>query len=138
MAWNDLFSRDNQPEITDVAEYIGTKEWDKLYHELTEVIGAKPKLEHSRCSIPGWNMKFKKKGKNLCTAYPQAGQVQVLIIANQQYQAEIEALIATSDKRVQKAYEKYDFFNGGKWMIFDIDDEEILADALKLIQFRLL
>lgn len=138
MEWNEKFSRENQPEIADVAEYIDMKEWDVLFHELTEVIGAKPKLEHSRCSIPGWNMKFKKKGKNLCTAYPQEGKVQVLIIANQQYQAEIEAFIAVSDNRIQLAYEKYDFLNGGKWLVFDIDSEELLRDALKLIQFRLL
>lgn len=105
---------------------------------MTEVIGAKPKLEHSRCSIPGWNVKFKKRGKNLCTAYPQAGQVQVLIVANQQYQAEIEAWLATADECIQQAYEKYDFMNGGKWLVFDVANEKTLEDALELIQFRLL
>lgn len=138
MAWNDTFSREQQPEIEDVGVYIDTAEWETLFHELTEVIGAKPKLEHSRCSIPGWNMKFKKRGKNLCTVYPQSGKFQVLIVANQQYQSEIEALVVTMDERIQQAYEKYEFLNGGKWLVFDIDGKEILADALQLIQYRLL
>lgn len=138
MSWNESYTKENPPSFTEVSEYIQTNEWETLFTELTEKIGATPKLEHSRCSIPGWNMKFKKKGKNLCTVYPQENQFQLLVIANKQFQEEIEAVVKECDPRIQKAYHKDDFMNGGKWLIYEVDSPEILEDTLRLIQFRLL
>jgi len=138
MKWEEKYTREQQPDFSDVDTYIGTEEWMKLFHELTEEIGAKSKLEYSGCSIPGWNVKFKKRGKSVCTVYPQENKFQVLVIANKEHQTEIEAVIAKSDKSIQKAYEHYDFMNGGKWLIYDVDSPLLLEQTLQLIQFRLI
>ncbi|MGC6769332.1 DUF3788 domain-containing protein [Enterococcus sp. LJL128] len=137
MDWNETFNRETKPELEDVTAFIHTKEWEQLLHELTEELKIKPKLEHSRCSIPGWNLKFKKRGKSICTIYPKKGTFRILIIANKEYQAEIEALIEKSDEQIQEAYETYEYMNGGKWLLFDVDNEKILQDARKLMAFRL-
>ena len=137
MTWDEMFAKENPPEFSDVTAYIQMDEWNQLYTELKDVIGAKPKLEHSRCSIPGWNIKFKKRGKNLCTVYPKQGTFHILIIANKPHQIEIEAVLKTCGERINTAYQAVDFFNGGKWVMYDVENQEHLDDALKLIQFRL-
>lgn len=137
MEWNEKYNRETMPELSDVTRFINTNEWQQLYHELVEEIGAKPKLEHSRCSIPGWNVKFKKRGKSLCTVYPQENRFQLLVIANKQFQSEIEAIIAECAPPIQEAYQKFDFMNGGKWLIYDVDSPELLEESLRLIHFRI-
>ena len=41
----------------------------------------KPNLEFSKCSWePGWNVKFKKSGKTLCTVYPRENYFTVIVV----------------------------------------------------------
>lgn len=138
ISWNELYVRENMPDIKDFEQYIASDAWKNFYTIMTEQLTAKPKIQHSRCSIPGWNMKFYKKGKNLCTAYPQPKAFQLLVVVNEKQEAELDAYALTCDKEFQQIYRETDFFNGGKWLLFDIDNAQKLNQALGFVQFRLL
>ena len=109
-----------------------------MHAYLTETYHALPKIEYSGCSLKGWNIKYRKKGKNLCTIYPQEGCFKILVIASERQQVEIEFFIQTCCREVQEAYENTKFFNGGKWLFLDITDTKIQKDILELIHFRTL
>ncbi|WP_394922619.1 DUF3788 domain-containing protein [uncultured Robinsoniella sp.] len=138
MAWDTLYPKTTVPTFNQIGAYIQNPLWNKLHACLTQKYAAIPKIEYSCCSLRGWNIKYKKKGKTLCTIYPQEGWFKILVIASERQQVELEFFIQTCCPNIQKAYENTKFFNGGKWLFLDISDSEILKDLLELIHFRTL
>lgn len=136
MNWDMIFTKDNMPTLEQVGEHINLPLWDKLNSTLIEDFGALPKLEYSGCSLPGWNVKYKKKGKNLCTIYPDSNSFKVLVIANERNQVEIDFFIETCCEQIKELYRNTKYFNGGKWLIIEVDNPSILEDIIKLIEFR--
>lgn len=73
MVWNEKFGATHIPSWEDIRKYIGAGKpnWDKFTAYIEETYGVKPKIEYSGCSAqPGWNVKYKKSSKSLCTLYP--------------------------------------------------------------------
>lgn len=136
MTWELLFDREHMPSFTDVEEYIRNPLWNILHKEMIKLYKAQPKLEFSRCSLPGWNIKYKQNGKNLCTIYPQKGTFKSLIIVSKVNEDSIKAILPTLEKEIQQAYKENNFMNGGKWVFVDVTSQKLLNDVRKLIVFR--
>lgn len=138
MTWDTLYPKTTMPDFEQIGVYIQNPLWNQMHACLTETYNALPKIEYSGCSFKGWNIKYRKKGKNLCTIYPQEGCFKILVIASERQQVEIEFFLRTCCREVQEAYENTKFFNGGKWLFLDITDAKIQKDILELIHFRTL
>jgi len=83
----EIFSKDSQPTEAEIKDFMGPEiltlftDLDNLLREKHKV---KPKLAYSSCAMDsniwrGWNIKYQKSGKSLCTIYPQQGFFLVLI-----------------------------------------------------------
>ena len=82
------------PTVEEVRAYVGESLFDDFFTELTQKEGAKPVMEFGRCSWEyGWNMKFKKSGKTLCTLYPREHFFTVMVVIGQREKAAAEALL---------------------------------------------
>jgi len=74
MEWAGLYGADRQPSEAQIAEYIANPLWENLNGFLRESYGVQPSYDYSTCSgQPGWNVKYKKGGRALCTLYPMPG-----------------------------------------------------------------
>ena len=76
MKWNEVFNTGHIPTYENIREYIGEGKlnWDELTDYIQEAYNVKPQMDYSSCSAqPGWNVKYKKSGKSLCTLYPMNG-----------------------------------------------------------------
>ncbi|MDR2971998.1 MAG: DUF3788 domain-containing protein, partial [Bacteroidales bacterium] len=83
MKWNEMFDRENEPSEVQVKEFVNTPLLDDLDGYLRQTYKVKPKLTHSNCNMDGgmwkgWNVKYQKSGKSLCTLYPKQGYLQLL------------------------------------------------------------
>ena len=83
----EIFSKENQPTESEIKDFVGS-EMSKLFSDLDDLLRegykVKPKLAYSNCAMDnniwrGWNIKYQKSGKSLCTIYPQQGYFLVLI-----------------------------------------------------------
>jgi len=83
----EVFTKENEPSEAEIKDFLGT-EITALFCDLDEYLRenykTKPKLAYSSCAMDnniwrGWNIKYKKSGKSLCTIYPQQGYFLVLI-----------------------------------------------------------
>ena len=91
----------------------------------------------SRSWMPGWNVKFKKAGKNLCTVYPREGFFTILIVVGLKERPAVEAALPSCVPEVQEVYEQTETGNGQKWLMFDVEDaDEIYRDIFGLIRIR--
>ncbi|HBF4262081.1 TPA: DUF3788 domain-containing protein [Clostridioides difficile] len=137
MNWQDAFFQDTKPTFEQINEFINNPLWDKLNKTLVSTYNVEPKLEYSKCSMQrGWNVKYKKRGKSLCTLYPQEGYFKALVIVNESNRIEVDLLINTCCDYIKKIYNKVNFFNGSKWLMIQVDSLLVLNDMLELIKFR--
>lgn len=137
MNWQDAFFQDTKPTFEQINEFINNPLWDKLNKTLVSTYNVEPKLEYSKCSMQrGWNVKYKKRGKSLCTLYPQEGYFKALVIVNESNRVEVDLFINTCCDYVKKIYNEVNFFNGSKWLMIQVDSLLVLNDMLELIKFR--
>jgi hypothetical protein len=65
----------HMPAYDEIVDYINLPAqelWRQINHFIQQRYSATPKIMYSKCSgKPGWNVKYQKSGKSLCTLYPE-------------------------------------------------------------------
>ena len=75
-----LYSEAARPTLEEIDAYAHTPLWPQLRAYLAAAYGAGPRLEYSRCGLePGWNVKFRRGSKSLCTVYLRPGFVTAMV-----------------------------------------------------------
>ena len=94
MDWNLLYSEKEPPSWEQIAEYINDPLWTVFNQRIQSAYHCDPRLEYSRCSMQaGWNIKYKKSGRSLCTLYPMQGYFIALVVIGSRELTEAELLI---------------------------------------------
>ncbi len=137
MEWVNLFGANKQPSEKEIADFINSPLWAELNNFLQESYSVTPSYSYSTCSgQPGWNIKYQKAGRSLCTLYPMDGFFIALVVIGAKEQTEAELLITTCTDYVRNLFSKSASVVGGKWLMINVTDEKILDDVKNLIQTR--
>ena len=137
MDWCNLFNQSDPPATADISGYVGSELWENLNAFLEGTYKIQPKLSYSRCSMqPGWNIKYQKSGKSLCTLYPMEGFFIALVVIGSKESFETELLLPSFCKYTQSLYQNTAFSAGGSWLMIDVTEHAILDDVIRLIQIR--
>jgi hypothetical protein len=137
MEWSNLFIKDTPPSWADIDAYINHALWRELNAYLQNAYNAQPKLTYSCCPAQkGWNIKYQKSGKSLCTLYPLPGFFIALVVIGNKEQGEAESLLPRCSQYTQELYRKTTFSCGGRWLMLHVMDQAVLRDAVNLIQLR--
>lgn len=138
MHWAQQYAKDNRPDLAQISAYVDSPLWQALCGCLEQTYGIAPVVEHSVCSgAPGWNVKYRKSGRALCTLYPAKGYFTCLVSIGSRQAMEAELLLAGCTDYVRALYWQCRPFNGGRWLMIEVTSPEILADVQGLIQTRL-
>lgn len=138
MDWNTAFPFSLTPTMEQISAFIGSPLWDSLCREVESAYGVRPKIEHSRCGMtPGWNVKYKKGGKAICTLYPNGGFFSCMVVIGDALQPEAEALLAGCTRYARELYQNTKSGMGGRWLFIDVTDADVLRDTLRLIALRM-
>lgn len=134
----DLQDKGYCPSLEEVDVYVNNSTFSQFCLYMKEQCVCKEKIEFSSCSwIPGWNIKFKKSGKNLCTLYPHEGFFTALIVVGQKEKTAVEEILPECSPEIQEIYQQTKAGNGQKWLMLDLEDaDEMYQDALRLIEIR--
>lgn len=137
MDWVSLYTADKQPTEAEIAEFIASPLWNNLNDFLQESYEVKPIYSYSTCSgQPGWNVKYQKAGRSLCTLYPMPGFFIVLVVIGAKEEMEAEPILLTCDECIQNMYHRAVPLMGGRWLMIHVISEKILDDVKQLIQLR--
>lgn len=138
MEWSNQYGPSNQPTLDEISEYINSEFWQYLNSFLQSSYQIQPILAYSKCSMqPGWNLKYQKNGKSLCTLYPMENYFIALIVIGNKEMNEAEVLMPLCSKYTQELYQKTASFNGSRWLMVNVTDRPILEDVINLIQIRI-
>lgn len=137
MNWNELYPKGSTPDLAAVSEYIASPLWDELREHLEDTYGVLPSVEHSVCSgAAGWNLKYKKSGRALCTLYPAEGYFTCMVSVGRKEAMEAEFLLPTCTEYVRELYWKTSLLNGGRWLMIEVRSPDVLDDTKELIALR--
>ena len=126
----DIENKGYVPNIPETIELIGNPLFDELYAYMnSEYSGDKILL--------GWNVKFKKAGRTLCTIYPRKGFFHMLLVVGRKEKDRTEALMPTLSDEFRKVYSDTKEGMGQRWLLFDLYSHTVLYDdILKIIAIR--
>ena len=110
----EVFSKEDQPTDAEIKDFIGREIFalfSDLDNHLRELYRIKPKLAYSSCAMDnniwrGWNIKYQKSGKSLCTIYPQQKYFLVLIpgkhfeVRNEDKVSEVKLAVAIRKEEI--------------------------------------
>jgi len=141
--WSERFDSEHKPLDSQIKEFTATSLWDDLTDYLQQNCSIKPKLSYSNCLMQegawkGWNVKYKKSGKSLCTLYPKQGYFVALIPIGTREIDEAEALMPLCTEYTQNLFKQTASGHSGKSLAVEVKSEDILRDAQNLIALRLL
>ncbi len=134
----DLQDKNICPALEDISEYVRNPVFMQFCMEIKNTYQCNEKIEYSSCSWErGWNIKFKKAGKTLCTIYPREGYFTVMVVVGTKEKARVEAILPECSADLQSIYDQTKEGNGQRWLMIDVEDKESLYDdLLRLIQVR--
>lgn len=141
MQWSALYDNGHVPGENQIKEFVDTPFWDRLANHLQQTYKVEPKLFYSCCSMQkgfwkGWNVKYKKGGKALCTLYPKRGYFIALIHVGAKESSEADLLIPLCEEYTQNLYKQTEFGTVGKSLPMEVTSENRLRDVKKLIALR--
>ncbi len=133
----DVQNQIQKPNMELLSLYVNNPLWDNLcLHNETEY-QCTPILEYSSCSMQkGWNVKFKKAGRSLCTLYPMEGFFLALVVIGEKERRETELMLPFCSEYLQQLYENTQIFNGQQWLMIHVNDKAILEDIKHIIAIR--
>lgn len=126
-----------KPPLEIISAYVNNPLWQQLREHLETECQSKPILEYSRCSMQkGWNVKYKKAGRTLCTLYPMEGFYIALVVIGEKERAEIELALPFFTEYLRKLYHETKTGMGQKWLMINVTDHAVLEDVKQCISLR--
>ena len=134
----DIQNRAYCPTLDEISECTHNPLFLIFCTEIREKYRCKEKIEYSSCSWePGWNVKFKKSGRSLCTLYPKEGYFTVLVVIGRNEKSTVERILKQCTPYIQEIYDQTTEGNGQKWLMIDLEDrDDRFLDVMRLIDIR--
>ena len=136
-----MFSKEDFKHIPseyEMSNYINNELWDKFCEFIRSNYNVNPKFEFSKCSLEfGWNIKFKKGSRTLCTVYPRENYFCVMIVIGKKEKEQFENILHSFCIEIQDIYKNTRECNNQKWLMIDLEDEDIkYEDVKKILNIR--
>jgi len=133
----DAFSA---PTYDDISSFFN-KPTRTLWQDLNSFIQAKyqitPKIEYSKCSLQmGWNVKYKKAGKSLCTLYPASDHFIALLVIKSAMIPVLESSATQFDPYILDLIKATRPMNGTLWLMIKVDNKAILENVKQLLLLK--
>lgn len=136
LTWDKLDQK-TEPTADMLAAYVGNPLWQELCGYIEAEYKARPLIEYSGCGMqPGWNMKYKKSGRGLCTLYPMEGYYTTLVVIGKREKAQAELLLPALTEYTQNLYANTKEGMGQRWLMLDVQSSDVLNDVKELIAVR--
>lgn len=134
----NLQDKTSRPTIEEIGEYINNPLFLQFCSQIKTLYACPELIEYSSCSMEkGWNIKFKKSGKSLCTIYPREGYFTTMVVIGPKEKECVEAMLPGCSTALQELYQQTREGNGQRWLMIDLeDDDELYQEVFQLIQIR--
>ena len=135
--WDEAWPGQARPAMENIAGWVGSPLFSRLQSWMEDTYGVQPSIEFSRCAMDrGWNVKYKKGSRSLCVCYVRPGWFAAMVAVGAKQMEELNRLLPTFSEPAQRVIENTRLFNGGKWLVLDVKQEEQLEDVQRLVLLK--
>lgn len=140
MAERDLIlDSGNTPGYDQIFNYMNETaraHWQDLNSFIQQKYKASPKIMYSKCSSkPGWNVKYNKSGKSLCTLYPEKEGFIALVVITLDLIPAIEA-IGQFQEEILELIRSSRPFNGTLWLMIRVNRAAVVDNVKDLLLLK--
>ena len=122
------------PSADEMSNYIANPIWTNFCRHMEQTYHVKPSFTFSKCSMEyGWNAKFKKGRRALCTVYPREGRFAALVVIGQKEKVLFEQELPTFCPAIQQLYHDTKECNGQKWLFIELGEDDPKYDDVKRV-----
>lgn len=134
----DLHDKTYCPSLDEIGKCIQNPVFEQFCSEIMEKYKCNEKIEFSSCTWEmGWNIKFKKAGKTLCTIYPRETYFTVMVVVGKNEKETVESILSELTTGLQDIYNQTKEGNGQRWLMIDLEDkDDLYDDIMRLIEIR--
>ena len=141
MQWCELYPKEHEPLDQQIKDFVNSPLWEELTTHLQQTYNIKPQLFYSNCSMDkgywkGWNVKYKKGSKSLCTLYPKQGYILMLIPLGLKEISQVDISNLLKDKYMQDLFTRTKAGKTGMSLAVEVKSKKTLNDIKKLIALR--
>jgi len=83
----------------------------------------------------GWSLRYKK-SKSFGTLIPEKNHFVLVIVFGANERSKVETIRHELSARTRKEYDDATTYHDGKWLHLSVDDEDIVADAERLLALK--
>ena len=138
--YNPILDKSRSPSFAEINSYMyesGRALWVEMNEFIQQRYKCTPKVSYSVCSgKPGWNVKYHKSGKSLCTLYPEKDSFVALIVVKLDLVPVIEGMQSELDAELITIVRNAVPFNGTKWLMIPVCREGMLAGVKELLLLK--
>jgi len=133
----DMQDGTRKPSFEAIGRYVGNPLWEQLCGYVEQTYQVEPLIGYSGCSmLPGWNVKYRKAGRTLCTLYPIRGHYMALVVIGERERGKFEAVFSSFSEYVQRLYHGTQSNMGQRWLMADVCEDAIVQDIKQCIAIR--
>jgi hypothetical protein len=135
----DLILDGNQtPTFEAITGYISGHAallWQEFNSFVQETFRSSPKITFSVCSgKPGWNVKYQKSGKSICTIYPERDSFVVLVVVTIDLLPVVESMEPAPP--VHEIIRTAKPFNRTLWLMIPVAEQAVLESVKELLVLK--
>lgn len=121
------------PEYDQIFDYMNETAqayWQDLNSFIRQEYKASPKQMYSKCSAkPGWNVKYQKSGKSICTLYPEKEGFTALVVITLDLIPVIEAMADRFETEIMALISSARPFNGTLWLMIQVNRAAVVDNV---------
>ena len=134
-----LVDKSQPPTDESVAAFIGAEAAARWSALLSFIESAYPGIFDGQWlyggAKHGWSLRFKK-SKSFCTLIPERGRMRVLVVFGAAERDKAQDVLPDLTSHVRDDYVGATTYHDGKWVVIDIDSDEVLRDVERLLQVK--
>lgn len=84
----------------------------------------------------GWAVRYRKKSRTMCYAFPEFGAYSILIVLGKPEAARVEAVKEKLNQKIRTVFEQTDQLHDGKWLWVRVSEQSDLESVLQLLHAK--
>jgi hypothetical protein len=125
------------PSFDQISAYIhppGRELWLDLNGFIQQTFNARPKIDFSVCAgKPGWNVKYQKSGKSICTLYPDRECLVALVVVKLELAELLKSVQPPLHPLIHQLIVTGKPFNKTLWLMISIENQAVLESVKDLL-----
>ena len=133
-----LLDEEETPTEGKISAAIGTRRaklWEEIRGFLEKNYDFQPELQFYGPDY-GWCYRYRRKGKTLCTLFPEMKAFTVLVTLGKKETDDVENNPSVFNKKTQKLFADTHQYHDGKWIYKRVLNKSDLADVKSLITIK--